>query len=168
MKRLVMCALLASGCGLPLPTEGATDCGSKTYLEAGVDPRLTCDVALSLVRDAQQETGVDVVREANIVEFMRGNDLGELGYPQAWGRTQDGDVAVVGSHGNTIIHEALHLRYGYNHCDWSVKYLPILERNYVGGSFDDDCQHVHCTTTHAWQDSTGQFYGNMYVCTPIP
>lgn len=165
MKRLVMCALLAAGCGLPLPTEGATLCAFKVYLEVGAN--LTCDQALSYMRTAQQETGVDVFKDASVVEFMAGHDLGEIGWPNAWGRTQGSDIAVTAERGNTLIHEAMHL-HDHSHCNWSRNgNMAILERNYVGGSFDDECARVHCTTTNAWHDSTGQWFGNRYVCTPL-
>ncbi len=170
MKRLVMCALLAAGCGLPIPTDGATECGRKVYLEVGVDtalPLFGCPGALSEVRNAEQIVGVDMASVT--VEFMAGETLESIGHANAWGATQAGTVAVVATHANTMIHEAFHVRDGQSdHCNWSVDKLPTLEANYVGGSFDDKCRHVHCTSTNAWQDGTGQWFGNRYECTPIP
>jgi len=169
MKRLVMCALLA-GCGMPIPTEGATKCAANVYLEVGVGgPVLDCAAAMSVVRTTLQETGIDVTREAGVVEFMAGETLESLGHPNAWGATQAGGIAVSARHANTLIHEAYHLHDGGNgHCNWSVDKIPTFERNYVAGSFDDACRHVHCSSTVLWSDSTGQFFGNRYVCTPIP
>ena len=167
-KSRVVCALLAAvatGCGLPLPTDGAIECGPKVYLEVGVDPRFTCAEALSAVRNAAQETGVDL-EGMRVVEFMRGDNLAELGNPNALGQTGDNDIAVLASYSNALIHELLHLD-DHSHCMWAAKYLPLFERNYVDGAFTDDCLHVRCSSTHGWTDSVGQHFGNNYVCTPL-
>ena len=171
MKRLVVCALLAAGCGgLPIPTPGATRCADNVYLEVGVGPgvapEFTCADALSQVRAAEQETGVNLRTDASVIEFMAGDNLAQIGHPTAIGACMGDTIAASARHSNSLIHEALHLA-DHSHCNWSKKYLPLFERNYVGGSFDDTCAGVHCTSTRAWQDSRGQWFGNAYVCTPL-
>lgn len=164
MKRLVVCALLAAGCGLPLPTDGSTACGRRVYLEAGLT-LLDCPAALSYTRNAETVVGVDL--SGLTVEYFGGDTLAQLGEPTAWGRWTPGNIAVSAHVAVSVIHEALHERYGGNHCHWATRFVPLLEANAVPGAFDDDCEHVHCASTNFWQDGTGQGFGNRYVCTPL-
>ena len=163
----IVCALLATaaaGCGLPIPTDGATNCGRNVYLEVGVSD-LTCAQARQYVELGEEEVGVNLSRLT--VEFMAGEDLRELGQPNAWGRWQPGTIAVTSFVAISVVHEALHERWGSGHCNWSTRFVPLFNSIGVPGSFDDECANVHCTSTTFWTDAAGQGRGAGYVCKPL-
>lgn len=167
-KSRIVCALLAAmatGCGgLPLPTPGAVACSHNVYLEAGSP--LTCEQALTVYDDVQRATGVDMDNGMRVLEFMNAGNLAQFGRDSAIGLTADNDVAVVWNQMTTLYHEVLHLD-DHTHCDWSVKYLDFFNEHRVLGAFVDDCRKVRCQSARMFLDSSGQFTGDQYACTPL-
>ena len=120
---------------------------------------------LIIPRDERSGSATD----AGVVEFMAGDNLASLGHSNAWGLTEMGSIAVPARHSVSLIHEAFHLHDNGNaHCNWSdPTRIAVFEKYNVAGSFDDQCKHVHCTSTRLWTDTNGQQYGNTYICTPL-
>lgn len=164
MNAHLAAALLSmTACGLPIPTDDAQPCAARLYIQPGSG--MTCAAALKARDDASRESGADLTQVT--VEFTRGENLAELGYPNAWGRTEAGTVAVVAHVAVSLVHEALHVRYGPNHCNWSRDWLAYLEQHGVPGEFYDECRHVTCTSSREWNatwEGTDQVFGNSYTC----
>ena len=157
----VAVATCASGCGLPLPLDNAEKCATNLYRAPG--SAQLCDKVVAGRDLASGVTGIDLSKVLIYVSDQE--DGAEVGYPGTWGVTQNGTMWIANRHLRTMVHEAHHAAGGQSgHCDWSVRYLDEFNTYAVAGSFNDDCRHVHCTTTRAWIDADGLFLGDDYVC----
>jgi hypothetical protein len=144
-RAVFLAGAILAGCGLPIPTPGATACSDHVFIEAGVTS-LDCAGALAAVRTA--EGAADVSLDDANVEFMAGDDLGEFGLSEAIGRREAGTIAVLAAFPTILVHEALHFRDGDGgHCGWSAPArLALFDRYNSPGSYRDDCAGVVCSS----------------------
>ncbi len=159
----ILVAWLFSGCGLPIPTEGAIGCSNHIFVEQGVT-RFDCPKALAAVDRAEHATGINL--SDAMIEFMAGDNIGEFGHPDALGLRNAGSIAVVASGSNLLIHEAFHFRDGEaDHCNWSSPArIAIHEVNQLAGGYTDGCAHVRCESHQYFIDDEGQVHGYDWSC----
>jgi hypothetical protein len=157
----VALAAMLAACGLPIPTEGATDCERKVYVEKGAP--LECVHALEMVNKSELESGVNM--HDVTIEFLNSDSVAEFGHANANGYTEAGSVVVPWDAGFSLVHEAFHVRDGSGHCHWSdPSRLALFDQAQVYGEFYDECVDLTCYSASAYRNAVGQLHGYNYTC----